>query len=96
VIKETIETLGHHATDRVTGFSGVVTCVCFDLYGCVHAAITPKVEKGDKEIKTGHWFDLNRLEIGKSSVMPVPDFDGVATKPADYRKGPAPKSSFNR
>ena len=34
-----LERLGQNATDRVTGLSGVVVSISFDLYGCVSALI---------------------------------------------------------
>jgi hypothetical protein len=36
-----LQMLGFNAKDRVTGFSGVVSSICFDLYGCVQAALRP-------------------------------------------------------
>lgn len=84
-----IELLGQTAKDRVTGFRGVVSSVCFDLYGCIQAAITPPVdEKG--ALPDGRWFDVNRLEMiaAEGRVMPVPTF---AARPADHDHGPAEK-----
>ncbi len=70
-----IELLGLKAKDSVTGYSGVITTVSFDLYGCVQAVITPPVNK-DGEIQNGNWFDVTRLEIkGKNPVMTRPDFE---------------------
>lgn len=91
MITETINLLGHKATDRVTGFSGVITSVCFDLYGCVQASITPPAKEDAEEIKFGHWFDVNRLEVAEETVMPVPDFEAKATTIADFKQGPAEK-----
>lgn len=69
-----IDKLGHTATDAVTGFTGVITSVSFDLYGCVQAVVTPKVdEKG--ETPQGKWFDIVRLKLkAKKKVLPTPDF----------------------
>lgn len=68
------ELLGKPAKDKVTGFSGVITSVCFDLYGCIQAVITPSTNKTG-EIQDGNWFDVARIEVTKNkSVMPVPDF----------------------
>lgn len=69
--------LGHKARDVVTGFTGVVTSICFDLYGCVQAALTPFA---DKDGKTGdtNWFDTKRLEqMSDEPLMSVPTFDEV-------------------
>lgn len=69
-----IDLLGKEVKDAVTGFSGVITSVSFDLFGCVQAVITPPVdEKG--EIKNGSWFDVTRILIlNTSPVMKLPDF----------------------
>ena len=49
-VKSNLNYLGLKAKDKVTGFEGVVTAICFDLYGCVQAIITPPSgEKGKQE-----------------------------------------------
>jgi hypothetical protein len=75
MINQSISLLGLKARDRVTGFSGVISSVTFDLYGCVQAIVTPPV---NAEGKTGevHWFDIKRLETGER-VMDVPNFAGT-------------------
>jgi len=85
-----IAMLGKPGTDAVSGFSGIVTSVSFDLYGCVQAVLTPKADKkGD--IKDGHWFDVARIKItnGKTVLTP-PDFE--AGYVAEGRKGAASKT----
>ena len=85
---EYIDLLGRTAKDRVTGFSGVVASISFDLYGCVQAVLTPPIDKDGKP-QDGRWFDVNRLEMqGAERVMPVPMF---AAKPANHDHGPAEK-----
>lgn len=86
MIKETIDMLGHEATDKVTGYNGVITSVSFDLYGCVMGWITPS-GAGDKKLENGHWFDVARLDVAEKTVMPVPAFDALASKPAEYEHG---------
>ena len=88
-IKKHMAMLGLPVIDKVTGFKGVVSCVSFDLYGCVQAVITPKTGK-DGEIKDGKWFDIARLKtLGTKPVMPIPDFDlGYV---AEGKKGPCEK-----
>jgi len=85
-----IELLGLRAKDAVTGFSGVITSISFDLYGCVQAVVSPKV--GDNsDLKDGQWFDVTRLKItSKKRVIPLPDFNKgyIATG----KKGCAEKS----
>jgi hypothetical protein len=86
-IDEYVSMLGRTATDKVTGFTGVVSTVSFDLYGCIQIVLVPKAK--DDEVKTGSWFDVNRLSfLAVERVMPVPDF--VSSPIADI-KGPAPK-----
>lgn len=92
MIKETVDLLGHRATDKVTNATGVITSVCFDLYGCVQAAINPPM-KDDGSVPEGRWFDVNRLVVSYEAVMPVPDFDAIAA-PGDYNKGPAEKPAL--
>lgn len=80
--------------DRVTGFTGVVSSVSFDLYGCVQAVVTQGACTADKGQVIGdqHWFDVKRLETQADvPVMAVPDFEqpeiGAAEKPA-YQSQP--------
>lgn len=69
-----IKLLGRKAKDAVTGFSGVISTVSFDLYGCVQAVITPPIDERG-EMKEGRWFDVTRLIITDDNpVMKVPDF----------------------
>ncbi len=73
-MQDHIDLLGKKAKDLVTGFSGVITSMSFDLYGCIQAVVTPPVnEKG--EMKDGKWFDVARLSIPEDTpVMDIPDF----------------------
>jgi hypothetical protein len=64
--------------DTVTGFTGVVTSVCFDLYGCVQGAVTPAFNKKTGKHGESFWYDTKRLKVlGEKPVMPVPTFDVV-------------------
>ncbi len=47
-VNEHIKFLGLQVRDEVTGFSGVVTSMSFDLYGCIQAVVTPKVKEGGR------------------------------------------------
>lgn len=84
-----IELLGFKAKDKVTGFKGVISSVCFDAYGCIQAAISPSVDdKG--EIPSAHWFDVTRLEVDtKKRVIDLPNF--VNGYVAEGKKGAAVK-----
>ena len=80
--------LGKTARDKVTGFSGVVVSVAFDLYGCVTALIHPGLDK-DGGMREQQWFDVSRLIPGAFSVMQPPDF--FVGDIAEGKKGPAAK-----
>lgn len=71
--------LGRRATDRVTGFCGTVASLCFDLYGCIQALLTPEVDEKHK-LGDGHWFDVSRLAVNT-------DADRVMDPP-NYTRGP--------
>jgi hypothetical protein len=73
MIKQSIELLGHKAQDRVTGFTGVISSVSFDLYGCVMAIVTPPIDESGKP-REGHWFDIKRLLVSET-VMAAPKFE---------------------
>jgi hypothetical protein len=79
--------LGYECQDTITGFKGVASSVCFDVYGCIQIALSPPVEKKTGNLPDGKWFDAKRLKkIGKAAVMAAPDFSlpeiGAADKPA--------------
>ena len=83
--QDQIDLLGYRAKDKITGFSGVVSSVCFDLYGCIQVALSPPAnDKG--EIPEGRWFDVARIEISHERVMSPPSRwatdKGPAEKPA--------------
>lgn len=64
--------LGLKVKDRVTGFSGVVVSICYDLFGCIQAVVSP-VANDKNEIGDGRWFDVSRLEVlDENHVMEIP------------------------
>ncbi len=84
--------LGLRVEDKVTGFSGVVTTLSFDLYGCIQVIVTPPISPGEKQEQgESRWFDVARLRIVHfDPVMAVPDYftgrqaqglQGAAEKP---------------
>jgi hypothetical protein len=84
-----IAKLGLSARDKVTGLTGVVTSVCFDLYGCIQVVISPAI-KEDGNVPDARWYDINRVEFSEyERVMPVPNFDFGHI--AEGGKGPAEK-----
>ena len=89
-IEKHIGKLGMRAYDKVTGLEGVITCVCFDLYGCVQATINPG-KKSDGSLIDPTWFDVARISIvDDTPVMDRPDFDRGYI--AEGKKGAAEKS----
>jgi len=91
-----IKMLGFKYRDKVTGFEGTGTSLCFDLYGCVQLALSPTLDK-DGNIREGKWFDLSRLEkIGSDlRAVEIPDFTPfLKTKVVQFAEagsGPAEK-----
>ena len=71
-----LQLLGSRMKDRITGFKGVVTCISFDVAGCVLALLTPEAQKG--KLGEREWFDIIRLEKAGAAAMPVPLFERVA------------------
>ena len=76
--------LGSRATDRITGFSGVVTGRCEYITGCNQLLIQPRVgtDGGHRE---PHWFDEQRLQVGTEPVLQLdngstPGFDRAPPK----------------
>lgn len=84
--------LGLKVRDRVSGYTGTITSVGFDLYGCIQAVVHPGI---DKEGKLGDpcWFDIARLEVtDKKPVMALPNFEFGPV--SEGQKGPSEKPSF--
>lgn len=89
-VQKHLALLGLQAKDRVTGFSGVVTSIGFDLYGCIQAVINPGIG-ADGKLGEQLWFDVNRLDVtDHRPVMNPPNFEygpiaeglrGAAEKP---------------
>ena len=83
-----LDLLGKRVSDKVTGFNGIVTSVCFDLYGCNQALVHPGLDKDGKPAEQG-WFDATRLIVTDATpVMPQPNFSDTDESAA---KGPAEK-----
>ena len=73
-IKAHLKMLGHKCKDKITGFSGVVTAVNYDVNGCIQALINPGVDKEGK-LRDCHWFDVTRIEItSKDPVIKQPNY----------------------
>jgi hypothetical protein len=71
-VMKALELLGLKVRDRVTGLTGVASSVCFDLYGCVQAIVSPPVDEMGA-LPDGKWIDVSRLEVlDPVPVMEVP------------------------
>lgn len=71
---EALKMLGYKGKDKVTGQTGVITSVCFDLYGCVQVVLNPGMDKNGK-LKDCLWFDVDRITLtSKKPVMKQPEF----------------------
>lgn len=71
-----LATLGMPVRDVVTGYTGIITSICFDLYGCVQALVSSSYERESKSEFDNRWFDVARLCITEhKSVMQQPDFE---------------------
>lgn len=89
ITPEQLGILGKPVCDKVTGFKGIATSVCFDLYGCVQVIVTPSVDDG----KEGRWFDYHRLKVkSEKRVMPLPAYG--QTNYAE--RGPAEKPDITQ
>lgn len=88
-VQQHMSLLGHRVVDKVTGFKGIVTSVCFDLFGCIQAGVNPGLSAEGK-LMDSNWFDVNRLDVISSEpVMNVPNFEyGMV---AEGQHGPADK-----
>ena len=75
LVKKHLGLLGLQVEDRVTGFTGVVVSVSFDLFGCIQAVVRP-AKTAEGKLEDSHWFDIARLRVtGSAPVMEVPNFD---------------------
>ena len=77
-----IELLGFRGKDKITGMSGVITSVSFDLYGCSQVVLTPTVESKHD----ARWFDISRIDVDKSVKVMEPPSSFVEDKGPDCYK----------
>ena len=66
--------LGKTVTDRITGFSGIVTGYVQYISGCNQVLIVPPVD-GDGKLRDAEWFDEQRIEIHEVDAVTL-DNDG--------------------
>jgi len=86
-MKEHFKMLGCEAEDKVTKAKGVITSICFDLYGCIQVLLTPEADS-----KTNvKWYDITRIKsLSNNPVMNIPDFFDNSDI-SEGKKGPAEK-----
>lgn len=66
--------LGCTATDRITGFTGVVTGFCSYISGCSQALLAPKAV--DNKMQDANWFDVQRLDrVDRVAVIQLDNGD---------------------
>lgn len=66
--------LGLPVRDKVTHREGVVTSLCYDLFGCIQAAVDPGY-KDDGSRHDVSWFDVSRLSVqSETPVMAQPHY----------------------
>lgn len=93
-IADHLKMLGHKVEDLVTGFTGHVSSIGFDLYGCVQAVVTPAQAK-DGKTPDSQWFDTKRLKVlSKHPVIAPPLFTmPTADVPGGFDK-PIPRGGY--
>lgn len=88
-IHKHLQLLGIPVQDKVTNVKGVVTSICFDLYGCVQALVNPG-QKADGTLAEQLWLDVGRLQrLSNRPVMQQPDY--IAGRQAEGKQGAADK-----
>jgi hypothetical protein len=88
--EKVIGLLGLKGKDKITGFNGIVTSICFDLFGCIQVILSHSVDKDGKEVDS-RWLDVNRIVVeSKKPVMECPDFCNKYKQLLDVN-GPARK-----
>lgn len=76
--------MGKTATDKISGFKGVVTAYAQYISGCNQCLLSPPVD-GDGKYQSGDWFDEQRLEFASKKKVTLdngvnPGFGPTAPK----------------
>lgn len=71
-------TLGMEVREKVTGFTGIVVVMMFNIDGSISAGIQPRTVENGRPAET-HDFDLERLEITDANVG-APNAGDVSTR----------------
>lgn len=73
-MQEYMDLLGRTVEEKVTGITGVVVSISFDLNGCVQAVVKQRVNK-DGKVPESSWHDVKRLVVEPGDrVMEAPNF----------------------
>lgn len=76
-LQNEIRILGFKCKDKISGLTGVVVSVSFDVSGCIQGLLKPEVDK-DGKVPDGYWFDCKRLErISETPIVDQPDFVNI-------------------
>lgn len=54
--------MGSKVTDKVTGFTGYVTCIATYITGSTRCEVTPSASGPTQELPRSEFFDVARLE----------------------------------
>ena len=68
--------LGSKATDKITGFSGILTGYAKYLTGCDQYLVMPSTDDPTK-YPEGTWLDENRLIVERNNKKPKIDTDEI-------------------
>ena len=91
-----LDLLGSYVEDRITRATGVVTSICFDLYGCIQATVHLGMNP-DGSFREQAWFDVSRLRVlSDERAMQVPNFEWTPETIASGGKGPAEKPVLHK
>lgn len=89
-MNEYINLLGKKVKDRVSGLTGVVTSVCYDISGCIQGWVNPGVG-ADGKLLDGGWIDTKRLVVtDKTPVMDMPAFGPLGSEAGPEAKAAPP------
>lgn len=78
--------LGDKVRDMLTDFTGVVLGRSEHITGCNQVFVLPSSEK-QNEIKDGHWFDIERIELIEAGAIKVSERLGGADIPPPAASG---------
>lgn len=86
--------VGDRAKCKITGFTGIVSCMTTWLNGCIRVGLQPEELKDGKPLDT-QYFDIGQVEVVEKGVhtpvvlhpMPVPQPTPVRTPGGPAREG---------